>query len=246
MDRFKFTTIAHGDHRLCSPLSNAKLGLVMSVLKLDATSRVLDVACGKGEMLVRMAESYGVSGVGVDHSSAFVADARKRADACGVADRIEWVEQEASTYAPEPGSFDVACCLGARPYGSYSDTLVRMGSFVTSGGLLVVGEGYWRQEPEATYLKFLGASKGDYADHAGTAAVGISLGLTLIYSTTSSVDEFDHYEGKYLAAMERYLRENPEDPDADAMAARIRGWRDAYLRFGRETLGFGVYVFMKR
>jgi hypothetical protein len=27
------------------------------------------------------------------------------------------------------------------------------------------------------------------------------------------------------------------------MLERIRRWRDAYLRWGRDTLGFGVYLF---
>jgi len=37
--------------------------------------------------------------------------------------------------------------------------------------------------------------------------------------------------------------ERPEDPDVPAMLERIRRWRDGYLHWGRETLGFGVYLF---
>ncbi len=36
-----------------------------------------------------------------------------------------------------------------------------------------------------------------------------------------------------------------DDPDAGAMAARIHGWHEAYLRWGRDTLGFGFYVLLK-
>jgi hypothetical protein len=45
--------------------------------------------------------------------------------------------------------------------------------------------------------------------------------------------------------MERYLDANPDDPDSGAMALRIRAWHDAYLRWGRDTLGFGFYVLLK-
>jgi hypothetical protein len=38
---------------------------------------------------------------------------------------------------------------------------------------------------------------------------------------------------------------HPDDPDRDAMLKRIRNWRDAYLRWGRSTLGFGLYLFQK-
>ena len=45
--------------------------------------------------------------------------------------------------------------------------------------------------------------------------------------------------------VERYARNNPDDPDCPAMVTRIRRWRDAYLRWGRDTLGFGLYLFQK-
>lgn len=245
MDRFKFTTIAHSTHRLCSPISDEKFWRLAEVLELSEDSRVLDIACGKGEMLIRLAEGYGVSGVGVDFSSAFLDEARKQATLRGMAEQIEWVACDAMDYAGEAESFDVVSCLGARPFGSYQNTLMWMASWTKAGGLVVMGEGYWRRTPDPEYLKFLGATEADYLDHAGTEAVGAAIGLTSVYSMTSSIDEFDHYEGKYLATMERYLRANPDDPDEGAMRQRIRGWRDAYLRWGRETLGFGVYVFMK-
>ena len=44
-------------------------------------------------------------------------------------------------------------------------------------------------------------------------------------------------------SIERYAGEQPDDPDVPAMLKRIRRWRDAYLRWGRDTLGFAVYLF---
>ena len=34
-------------------------------------------------------------------------------------------------------------------------------------------------------------------------------------------------------------------PMSAAMLERIRRWRDAYLRWGRDTLGFAVYLFYR-
>ena len=34
-------------------------------------------------------------------------------------------------------------------------------------------------------------------------------------------------------------------PDARAMLDRSRRWRDAYLRWGRDTMGFAVYLFYR-
>ena len=59
----------------------------------------------------------------------------------------------------------------------------------------------------------------------------------------ASPDEWDEYEWKYSRSIERYALEQPGDPDVPAMLERIRRWRDGYLRWGRDTLGFGVYLF---
>jgi hypothetical protein len=66
-----------------------------------------------------------------------------------------------------------------------------------------------------------------------------------MHATTASLDEWDEYEWKYSRAIERYLREQPDDPDAKAMRERSRRWRDAYLKWGRDVLGFAVYLFYR-
>ena len=62
---------------------------------------------------------------------------------------------------------------------------------------------------------------------------------------TSNDDEWDEYEGLYCSAVERHVDAHPDDSDNAAMAERIRRWHDAYLRWGRATLGFGYYFLLK-
>ena len=50
---------------------------------------------------------------------------------------------------------------------------------------------------------------------------------------------------KYSRAIERYVAEQPDDADGPAMLERVRRWRDGYLRWGRDTLGFGVYLYYR-
>ena len=58
-------------------------------------------------------------------------------------------------------------------------------------------------------------------------------------------DDLDHYAGLYIRAVEAWCLDNPRDLDATAARDRIRTWRDTYLKWGRETLGFAVYLFQK-
>jgi hypothetical protein len=74
---------------------------------------------------------------------------------------------------------------------------------------------------------------------------GIEAGLVPMHAATASPDEWDEYEWKYNRSIERYVRQQPDDPDAKAMLDRSRRWRDAYLRWGRDTLGFAVYLFYR-
>ena len=61
MDTWKFYDITHREHVVCNPTSNDKLARLVGLLRLPAEARVVDIACGKGEFLIRLAEAYGDS-----------------------------------------------------------------------------------------------------------------------------------------------------------------------------------------
>lgn len=46
-------------------------------------------------------------------------------------------------------------------------------------------------------------------------------------------------------AAERYAATHSDDPDVPDLLARLRRARDIYLRWGRETLGWSLYLFGK-
>jgi cyclopropane fatty-acyl-phospholipid synthase-like methyltransferase len=113
MDLWKYFAIGHEHHLYCNPLSEAKADELIALLALRDGARVLDIACGKAEFLVRTAKRWKCSAVGVDISPYFVADARKKIEAAGFEAAIEIVEANGSEYLGKPSSFDAAVCLGA-------------------------------------------------------------------------------------------------------------------------------------
>ena len=78
MEIWKFYDITHREHVVCNPTSEEKLARLVELVRLRPDSRVVDIACGKGEFLIRLAEAYGVRGLGVDLSPFFIAAAEKR------------------------------------------------------------------------------------------------------------------------------------------------------------------------
>jgi SAM-dependent methyltransferase len=246
MDTWKFYGITHADHVFCNPLGSVRVDELIGLLALPAGARVVEAACGKGELLVRLAERYGIAGVGVDISPWEVPVARARIAERAPGGELQIVEADAATYPFEPASADLAVCLGASwIWGGLQGTLAALARLARPGGLVLVGEPYWRREPDPDYLAAADLGIDDVGSHAGNVAAGIDLGLTFLYSMPSREDEWDRYEMLQARAAERYAVAHPDDPDVPELLARMRRGRDAYLRWGRETLGWSVYLFAR-
>ncbi|GAB4219488.1 MAG TPA: hypothetical protein PL059_02345 [Spirochaetota bacterium] len=52
--------ITHKEHIICNPMSEDKLNKLINLLKLNEKSNVLEIACGKAEFLIRLAETYDI------------------------------------------------------------------------------------------------------------------------------------------------------------------------------------------
>ena len=112
------------------------------------------------------------------------------------------------------------------------------------GGLVLLGEGYWRRPPAAVYLDALSATADELTDYAGTIEAGAARGLTPLYVVTSSLDDFDQYEWRWSANGERYAAAHHGEPGVDQLLAWIRRGRHRYVALGgRETLGFGLFLY---
>ena len=246
MDRWKYYDVTLRDHRFCNPLNARTVDELVEVVRLAPGSRVLDIACGKAELLVRLVERWGVSAVGIDLSPYCVRDAREQAGGRVPGADVTFQEMDGADFRGDPASFDLAMCVGASwIFGGHAGTLRALAGFVRPGGLVLAGEPFWRRVPAPEYLDAAGERPDSFGSHAGNAAAGEAVGLTLLYAPVSSDDDWDRYEGLRWQAAERYAREHAMDPDAPEILARTRAGRDRYLRWGRDTVGWGVYLFQK-
>ncbi len=246
MDIWKFFAVGHENHVFCNPLSEEKFDEVVGRLALPKDARVLDIACGKAELLVRVAGRWGSTGVGIDQSPDFVANARANVTDAGLSGAIEVVEAEGSQYDGEAGSFDAAMCIGASwIFGGHGKTLEALSAWAKPGGLVVVGEPFFIAEPPAEYLEASGMTRESFGSHQANVQAGLDRGLGFLYTVVSSPDDWDRYEGLQCDAAERYAKEHPDDPDVPTILTGIRRRRDEYLRWGRDQLGWAVYIFVK-
>ena len=245
MDTWKFYDITHREHVVCNPTSEEKLARLVELLRLPTNAQVVDIACGKGEFLIRLAEAYGARGMGIDISPFFIADAERRLKARSPGADIVFRKMNGADFRPDkPHSLDLASCIGASwIFGGHTGTLNALSSMVKPGGWMIVGEPFWLKEPSEDYLKAAGCSREDFGSHSSNAEAGERLGMELVHTIVSSKDDWDRYEGLQWFATSEYVGTHSDDPEMAELVERVRKDRATYLRWGRNTLGWAIYMF---
>lgn len=235
--------IAEADHRILNPFTEEKLRLLGEVARITPGTRILDLACGKGELLCRWATWFGSSGIGVDLSGVFSAAAVERARELGVEDAVTIVQGDAAAYRPEPVAFDVVSCLGATWIGGgLAGTIDLMRPALRPGGTMLLGEPWWIEPPPPEAIAAEGVGPDDFTDLAGTADRLEAAGLELVELVMADQDSWDRYVASQWTTVTDWLRANPADPDHAAMVRFRDDGRRSYLRWGRRLLGWGVFV----
>jgi cyclopropane fatty-acyl-phospholipid synthase-like methyltransferase len=246
LDSLDFSAIAHEGLAFMNPLAEEDVDEMIEALELEPGAHVLDLGCGKAEVLLRIVERYpDVRATGLDRSPAILAEARRQAEARVPESRIMLLEQDVREYDPEPGAFDLVVSTGGVSFrGGVGGTLAVLYGFVAPGGKLLFGEGYWREEPSAEYLVALGAAREELRDYQGTIEAAQDLRLELKRAVTSSVEDWDAYEDAWARNGERYA----DAHEGEEGVAELREWvaagRERYQALGgRDTLGFALLLF---
>jgi precorrin-6B methylase 2 len=237
-----FHAVAERDHDLQNPTSVEKVRLLGERLRLGPESQILDVASGKCGPAVVLAGGFGCRITAIERAPEFVAAARERIAAAGLSERIELVEQDAATVDLGRGRHDVAMCLGASfVWDGLAGTLAALAPATRDGGAVVVGEPYWRRWPLPDGIDAQG-----YATLAETVGRFEAAGLVPEGLIASSEDDWDHYESLHWRALEDWLARNAEDPDAPRIRGLHEQYRGEYLSWGRDLLGWAIFVGRKR
>jgi SAM-dependent methyltransferase len=229
-------------HELQNPTSAEKIRLLGERLALGPDSQVLDVASGRGGPALLLAKTFGCRLTCVERAPEFVAVARERIAAAGLEDRIEIVEADAATY--ELGNYDAALCLGATfVYGGLVPTLERLSRAAPQ---VAVGEPYWlawplppEAEPDEEPRR---VDDENFLPLAATVELAESTGVRVVSLIASSEDDWDRYESLHWEALDDWLAQNPDHPQAEEFRERGAAHRRRYLRWERALLGWAVLV----
>ncbi len=229
MQRSDWSRIAHADLEFMGPYDETSFERLLNGAELPAGARVLDLGCGKGALLRWLASRAPIDGTGVDlHPGTRPIPG------------VRLVTGDARSFPADPESFDLVCSVGA------VSGIGRLAALARPGGLVLLGDGYWRQPPADVYLDALEATIDDMLDWQPTLEIGAPHGLTLVRALPSSVEQWDRYEATWAANGERYAAQHPGEPGLEEFLGWIRKGRRRYTELGgRGTLGFALLLFRK-
>jgi SAM-dependent methyltransferase len=226
--------VAERDHQIQDPTSAEKIRLLGEYLRLDASSRVLDLACGKAGPAIVLAEVFGCRIQGVELRPQFADDARTRVAERGLDALVSIETADAAAYPLEPEAWDAALCLGASfVWGHIGDAARVLAAAVRPGGFVAIGEPFWHAA---------GAEADGFVDLAATVERFQSGGLALTGLIAASQDDWDRYESLHWRALDEWLAANPEHPDATAIRKQHVSFRGNYVRKQRAELGWAIFA----
>lgn len=204
--------IRESSHRIHNPLTSEKLATLGRVLHLQPGMRMLDLACGSGEMLCTWAHDHGITGTGVDISATFIANAKARAKELDVSAAVTFVNGDAAGYVAD-GTVDIGACIGATWIGDgVTGTVELLRRSLAPGGMMLIGEPYWRANlpDQATLVEGFNMTSQDelltlpeLVEHFG------GLGCDVVQMVLADQEGWDRYHGAHWLNIRRWLDANP-------------------------------------
>lgn len=248
MDIPRIFNITESAHRIHNPFTPENLAILGSALRLESGTRILDLGSGSGEMLCTWARDHGIIGTGIDMSQLFTEQAKLRAVELGVVDQVRFIHGDAAGYVSDE-KVGVAACVGATWIaGGVAGTIELLTRSLCPGGIILIGEPYWRQLPPTENV-----AKGCFANSVSDflmlpellASFG-HLGYDVVEMVLADQDGWDRYEAAKWLTMRRWLEANPDDELANDVRARLNSEPERYATYTREYMGWGVFALMPR
>ncbi|OGO34942.1 MAG: hypothetical protein A2W35_08300 [Chloroflexi bacterium RBG_16_57_11] len=232
--------IAERDIELVNPTSAEKILAIGRLAGMAPGKTLIDFGCGYAEPLVLWAESYGISGLGIDIREKAVQRARAKITRLGLAERLEIVHGSGADYSFEPGSFDYAACVGASfIWGGFRSALDAMQRAIRPDGKMIVGEVYWLKE---TVPHELAQAQSEFHSEAWLLRAAREAGFDVQYVVRASHDDWDRYEAGNWDGLLRWIEENPAHPERQQVIDHLHESQDEYFTYGREYFGWGLYL----
>ncbi len=226
-----------------NPLSPTQALELAQMCELHSGTRLLDLRCGRGEMLNLWAQAHQIQGTGVDEDKGIIQQAMTRANELEVWSQVQFVVDTVLDYPQSYHQYNIVSLLGGG-LGNIAEGLQTMRQALrdNENGLLLVGESFWWRTPPPEVCEGLGVSPQDLLDLSDLVDVFSQQDTQLQEMLLVSPTHWDSYYTRQWRTLNEWLKDNAFHPDAPVLWEQLGTARRSYLRYEREYVGWGVFV----
>lgn len=177
------------------------VALLAAAAQPDASSRLVEIAFGKGEAACTLAGRFGCRVLAVDRYPPFIAYTAAKVRSRGLTDLVALLRADGRRLPLPDASFDAGYCIGAPSIVGLEDCLRELRRVLRPGGVVAVSDVVWREKPQRP----LGEEWGWVADQQPQispeeyAAVIESCGLAVEQTLIHPRSAWDQYHAPMLA-----------------------------------------------
>ena len=222
-EQFLVFEALHHQMDIMNPLSSEELDRVLATLPIAAGDRVLDIGCGHGESLLRIAGRHRIDGVGVDLSPWQIRRAAERSAARPLPGTLTWWLGRGEDTPADP-VWDVVACLGASwIWDGFEGTARALASRCRDGGHFVLADIQMR--PGVTGAD-LSADLGSALGRADQVLALERLGCRIVAEVVPGAASWDAYQDRIRASAEAYALVHPGEQSEGFLREQQRWARE--------------------
>lgn len=211
-----------------APMGRRRMDHLADLVADVSPVQVVDLGCGAGAFVRQVALAVPEARcTGVDLDPVVIDRARRLTSRAGLEGRVGFIVADAAEWGT---TVDGVLCVGAsHAWGGSAPMLQALRSVTAPGGIAVVGDGFWAQEPD----QWCRETFGSLPSLDGLVAMAGEAGWRVAETDRSTLAEWDHFETTWTGGVTAM-----GTPEAIAFA---EGRAAGYARY-RGVLGFAWLV----
>jgi cyclopropane fatty-acyl-phospholipid synthase-like methyltransferase len=237
-----YSRIAHQNLEICSPAPWDVYQTLLSSLHFPASSKILEIGCGKCGILSKSVALLAGTGVGVDLADSLADDLTGLAKELRSSDKLQLVIEPAESFLKNSVTkFDLIICVGSsHAVGGLEQAFEKFQSHLNIGGKVIFGEIVWKAKPSEDFLAFLECEEKDQLYPEQLFQLAEHSGFSVIDSVLCSESDFESYESELKASITDWCTAHPDKKETSSFKERSEEWWEAREKWARNAFGFVV------
>jgi predicted O-methyltransferase YrrM len=243
--RMSFQRIAYEVREVCNGVELSVLEAAVARTGLGEGATAIDIGTGNATVAIRLAQRFGLTVAAVELDPVMADLARSRIAAADAGSRVSLTVARAAEVLARTEPVDLIVALGTTDVSGEGRPTPEAGFIalrrkLKPGGWLLWGDVVWLAEPPAP-LRQITEVTNQYTDDTGWRTAATTAGFEVVDGRISPRDVHDAYARDCVAAARAWVEAHPEAPEAASIlfnADRVQ----AIMEFGRDHIGFGLYL----